>query len=128
MSLLSSAHAQPTETAEMKKVRLSFTLDREGTPLYEVTFNGKPVVLPSHLGFVLNEDSVFYKGFQWKGVERTAVDTVWETVWGETRNIRDHYQQLVIHLEKGRRLMDLVFRVFEDGVGFRYVFPRQSDL
>jgi len=128
MSLCYAADAQRTETVEMKKVRLSFTLDREGAPLYEIAFNGKPVLLSSHLGFVLSEDSSFYKGFQWKGVERASLDTVWETVWGETRRIRDHYQEMVVHLEKGRRLMDIIFRVFEDGVGFRYVFPRQPDL
>ncbi|HWK03958.1 MAG TPA: glycoside hydrolase family 97 protein [Puia sp.] len=146
MFFLHTARAQRTELTEMKKVRLSFMLDKEGAPFYEVAFDGKPVVLPSRLGFKLNEDSVFFKGFQWKGMERKSVDTVWETVWGETRTIRDHYEQLVVHLEKGGavsggavasmekgaatplRKLDIIFRVFEDGVGFRYVFPGQPDL
>src|SRR5258708_10495407 len=140
MFLLHAAHAQHTELTEMKRVRISFTLDKEGTPLYEVTFNGKPVLLSSRLGFKLNEDRAFYKGFQWKGMERKSVDTVWQTVWGETRTIRDHYEQFVVHLEKGGaastekgaasplRKLDIIFRVFEDGVGFRYVFPGQPDL
>ena len=138
MVLLHPAYAQRTETAEMKKVRLTFTLDKDGISFYEVSFNGKPVLLSSRLGFVLKEDSVFFKGWQWKGMERKSVDAVWQPVWGETKDIRDHYEQLIVHLEKtggvasmgslpGRRL-DIVFRVFEDGVGFRYFFPGQPDL
>ncbi len=143
MVFLHPAHAQRTEKAEMKKVRLTFTLDKDGAPFYEVAFNGKPVLLSSRLGFVLSGDSVFYKGWQWKGMERRSVDTVWQPVWGETKEIRDHYEQLIVHLEKGisaggggaaameslpGRRLDIVFRVFEDGVGFRYVFPRQPGL
>ena len=62
---LHSARAQRRETAEMGKVKLSFLLDEEGTPVYTVLFDNKPVVLPSRMGFVLKEDSVFYRGFAW---------------------------------------------------------------
>jgi hypothetical protein len=146
------------ETAQLGKVRLTVYLDKEGGPVYEVNFGDRPVVLPSRLGFVLKEDSVFYKGFSWKGVERRSVDGSWQPVWGEVKEIRDHYEELTVHLEKGgragasargdamtgggasagggtgstavgpERWLDLVFRVFEDGVGFRYVFPKQPDL
>ena len=136
----------------MGKVKLSFLLDEEGTPVYTVLFDNKPVVLPSRMGFVLNEDSAFYRGFAWGGVERRTVDAEWRPVWGENREIRDHYTELTVHLVKrvpatrtgdGRifgdgsvggvpagpqRYLDIVFRVFADGVGFRYVFPKQADL
>src|SRR5258708_7854972 len=140
MFLLYAARVRRVGWTGMKRVRLCFIVDKDGIPLYEVTFNGKPVLLSSRLGFKLNEDSAFYKGFQWKGMERKSVDTVWQTVWGETRTIRDHYEQFVVHLEKGGaastekgaasplRKLDIIFRVFEDGVGFRYVFPGQPDL
>lgn len=172
-----------SETVTMGGVKLVFSLDAEGIPRYAVWYKDKAVILPSELGFVLQEDSVFYKGFTWRGerdgevaaagtgggavgtggaggagagaaVERKTVDGTWQPVWGEVRDIRDHYEQLVIHLEKTdpprasdggqqatqsqktdgsktpatHRLLDLVFRVFADGVGFRYVFPRQADL
>jgi hypothetical protein len=139
------------ETVQLGKVKLTVTLNGEGTPVYAVNFGDKPVVLPSRLGFVLKEDSVFYRGFSWKGAERKSVDAVWQPVWGEVKDIRNHYEELTVHLEKGGsgsgvgmagetgsgaggsaatpdRWLDIVFRVFEDGVGFRYVFPRQPGL
>ena len=124
-------YAQQKEVVQLGKVQLVFLLDGEGTPVYAVRFGDKPVVLPSRLGFVLKEDSVFYKGFVVSGVERKKVDETWQPVWGEVKDIRDHYEELTIHLKKGggiARWLDIVFRVFEDGVGFRYVFPKQPDL
>lgn len=112
----------------MGKVQLRFSLSARGEPMYEVNFDGRPVVLPSRLGFVLKEDSTFYKGFSLLGVERASFDSVWQPVWGEVRIIRDHYQELKVHLVSGGRLLDIVFRVFADGVGFRYEFPRQAGL
>jgi glucan 1,4-alpha-glucosidase len=126
-----NARAQHVETTEMKKVKLSFSIDGEGRPVYAVFYDGRPVILPSTMGFNLHEDSTFYKGFQWVGTERKSTDETWQPVWGEVRDIRNHYEQLVVHLQKagtpGRRL-DIIFRVFEDGVGFRYGFPKQPDL
>jgi hypothetical protein len=136
----------------MNRVQLSFSLDGEGRPVYAVNYDGKPVILPSRLGFVLSADSVFYKGFVVAGVIRRTVDTTWKPVWGEVASIRDHFEELTVHLEKpaaalggaaggsaadglaggsvtaAARRLDIVFRVFEDGVGFRYEFPRQAGL
>ncbi|MHA4811143.1 glycoside hydrolase family 97 protein [Flavitalea flava] len=130
--LLQTAEAQekPIE-AGMGLVKLQFQLKENGRPVYTVSFNQKPVILSSHLGFALTEDSSFYTGFQWTGTERKSVDANWQPVWGETKNIRDHYEQLVVHLQKKTapfRQLNLIFRVFEDGVGFRYEFPKQPDL
>jgi hypothetical protein len=118
------------EEVTMGRVRLSFSLDAAGEPVYAVTYGDKPVILPSRLGFVLAEDTTFYKGFTLLGVERMSFDSVWQPVWGEVREIRDHYEQLKVHLQEtnGGRLLDIVFRVFADGVGFRYEFPRQPGL
>lgn len=126
-----NASAQQNEVAEMGRMKFSFTLDKQGSPIYEVYFNNKPVILPSHLGFVLKEDSSFYTDFQITGAEKKSFDETWQPVWGETKNIRNHYNEVVVHLQKikpPQRLLDIVFRVFEDGVGFRYVFPKQPDL
>jgi glucan 1,4-alpha-glucosidase len=117
--------------ASMGDVRLAFSLDGQGTPRYEVWYKDRPVILSSALGFVLQEDSLLYRGFRQLGVERKTVDEVWQPVWGEVRDIRDHYEQLLVHLQKSDlpyRRLDIVFRVFADGVGFRYMFPRQSAL
>lgn len=119
-------------TVSMNKVSLTFQLDKNGGPQYAVSFNQQTVVLPSRLGFTLHDaDSVFDKGFVITGTEQSTTDESWQPVWGEVRSIRNHYRQLIVHLQQQqepRRLLDLVFRVFEDGVGFRYRFPRQPKL
>ncbi len=122
--------AQQNQTASLGKVQLNFSLDRDGSPNYSVDYGGKPVVLSSRLGFTLAEDSTFYRGFQVRGVERKSTDTVWQPVWGETREIRDKYVEMTVHLQEAAsgKLLDIVFRIFTDGVGFRYVFPRQDGL
>ena len=117
-------------TVSMGKVQLYFTLDPAGEPVYAVSYGEKPVILPSRLGFKLAEDSNFFRFFSLVGSERTSFDSVWQPVWGEVRDIRDHYEQLTVHLKQMHtgKLLDIVFRVFADGVGFRYEFPRQPGL
>lgn len=120
---------QPAITAGMEKVALVFRLDESGTPLYEVKYNGQPVILPSPLGFSLDTDSSFYKNFRLAGVEKRVVDESWQPAWGEVYTIRNHYQEVKVHMQHtGGRLLDIVFRVFADGVGFRYEFPKQAGL
>jgi hypothetical protein len=129
--LLVNAVAQQSNGIEMGKMELSFELDKDGSLLYEVHFNHKPVILPSHLGFEFKDATDFYSGFQITGIEKRSFDETWQPVWGETKNIRNHYNQVIVHLQKIKpphRLLDIVFRVFEDGVGFRYEFPKQADL
>jgi hypothetical protein len=120
------------ESVVMNKVKLSFMLDSDGSPMYEVSFSGKPVIKPSHMGFKLDKDSLFFRHFQLVGVERSTADDTWQPVWGEVGRIRDHHEQLIVHLQKKGPVvtsrLDIVFRVFEDGVGFRYVFPHESKL
>jgi hypothetical protein len=131
MFLLHVASAQQAADVVLKKVALHFSLTREGAPAYEVSYDGKPVIQPSGLGFKLGDDSSFYTGFQLTGTDKKSVDETWQPVWGETKEIRDHYEQLTVRLCKlsaPHRLLNIVFRVFEDGVGFRYEFPRQPDL
>jgi len=116
----------------MNKVKLSFMLDHDGSPMYEVSFSGRPVIKPSHMGFRLDKDSLFFRHFQLLGVERSSADESWQPVWGEVGRIRDHHEQMIVHLQKQGAVavsrLDIIFRVFEDGVGFRYVFPGASGL
>jgi hypothetical protein len=115
----------------MGRVGHVFLLDRGGVPRYEIRYGSKPVILTSALGFKLNVDSSFSSGFSLVGIEKRKVDESWHPVWGEVRTIRNHYEEMTVHLRKegsSTRLLDLVFRVFEDGVGFRYVFPKQPNL
>jgi hypothetical protein len=129
--VLHDVRGQQTASAVMNKVKLSVALDPEGIPMYALSFAGKPVITPSRMGFRLDKDSTFYRDFQWLGSGTREVDDSWQPVWGEVGKIRDHYQELVVHLQKkgsDHRRLDIVFRVFEDGLGFRYVIPATSGL
>jgi hypothetical protein len=118
-------------TVSQGNVRLTFALDASGRPTYAVTYNQKPVIKPSHLGIRLTEGAGFEGPLVVAGSDTKSADETWKPVWGEVKSIRNQYQQLTVHLRQpaspGRRL-DVVFRVFADGVGFRYEFPTQPNL
>ena len=118
-------------TARLDKVSLSFALTADGQPTYAVAYKARPVIRPSRLGVALAGGAGFDGPLVLTGSETQDVDETWQPVWGEVKTIRNHYRQLTVHLRQpaptGRRL-DLVFRVFADGVGFRYEFPRQPGL
>ncbi|RZK22975.1 MAG: glycoside hydrolase family 97 protein [Hymenobacter sp.] len=118
-------------TAQLSQVKLTFALSAAGQPTYSVLYGQKPVVNTSRLGLVLQDGQGFDGRLVLAGSEVKDVDETWQPVWGEVKTIRNHYQQLTVHLRQsaapGRRL-DLVFRVFADGVGFRYEMPRQLAL
>jgi len=126
-----SAVAQQKQSAEMGKSRLEFWLDSNGKPIYTLSWNGRPVILESGLGMKLKEDSTLNTGFELLATENKSVDENWQTVWGEKKTIRNHYKQLTVHLHQKSSpgvYLDLVFRVFEEGMGFRYSFPKQKAL
>ena len=122
------ATAQPVTplAARLGNVRLTVALGPDGRPTHAVAFGAKPVVNASRLGLVLADGQGFDGPLLLVGNETRDVDDSWQPVLGEVKTIRNHYQQLTVHLWQaaapGRRL-DVVFRVFADGVGFRYEFP-----
>ena len=124
-----TVYAQQTFTITKEKIKLQFAVDKEGVPTYAVWFDNREVIKNSSMGFSLNTDSAFYKDFKLINVEKKSADETWKPVWGEVSSIRNNYEQLLIHLQHSSgKLLDIVFRVFADGVGFRYEFPRQKDL
>jgi len=127
--LLTPAIAQDI-TASMNKVKVTFMLIDNGVPEYSVAYGDKIVIKPSTLGFKLTDDKPLDTNFELIGKEVASYDNTWKPVWGETSEIRDHYNEVEIHLRQKNtgRLLDIVFRVFEDGVGFRYEFPKQPNL
>jgi hypothetical protein len=131
--LLHSLDAQETATTSvtLNKVRLDFKLDAKGSPVYSVYFNQQPVIQPSQMGFILLEDSLMDRNFELLGTETKKTDESWKPVWGEVNNIRNHYEQVIFHIKQragAGHLLDIIFRVFEDGVAFRYEFPKQPAL
>lgn len=102
-----------------------------GGVLYRVIYKGKTVIAPSGLGFKLNVPDLSLASFNLLAIDSSATDENWKPVWGEQSTIRNHYKQLVLQLadRSGSGIkLNIVFRVFNDGVGFRYEFPQQEKL
>lgn len=131
---------------------MDFSLNQKGAPVYELTFKNKPVIKPSTLGLELKrEDPEKRIGFEWterKDKERvdekmnlmtgfkvrethtSTFDETWRPVWGEESEIRNHYNELEVTLDQPEndRYIVIRFRLFNDGLGFRYEFPQQPNL
>ena len=140
--------AKEVLTSPNGNLTLSFEIGENGTPLYSLDYKGKAVVLPSGMGLELRGQDrqisfgeeitksdhgasvSLYNKFEQKGVVRTASDTNWTPVWGEVATIRDNYNEMTVSLLQTERnyKMDIVFRLYNEGLGFRYVFPEQKDL
>ena len=110
---------------------VSVTLDADGRPGYAISRSGAAVIADSRLGFILANAPKLERDFRLEGTDRRSADSTWEQPWGERRFVRDRHNELRVRLvEKraGGRRLDLVFRAFDDGVGFRYEFPAQAAL
>ena len=151
MGILTS-HAQEKLSSPDGNLTMSFSLDMQGSPVYELSYKGKTVIKPSKLGLELvqenpNKQTDFewkeqkdttlsdvqtnlYNGFELEKAEFSTFDETWQPVWGEEKEIRNHYNQLTVTLEQSQseRIMQIEFRLFNDGLGFRYNFPKQPHL
>ena len=144
-TLLFSALLLPLSVAAQKvsspngAISVSFSLADGGRPTYEMTYKGRPVVKPSHLGLELAKDKHATKGFAETSLmdgfteshsEVSSFDETWKPVWGETATIRNHYNELLVSLSQDHtgRQMNIRFRVYDDGMGLRYEFPQQDSL
>ena len=86
-------------------------LNETGTPVYSVSYNDKEIIKPSIMGFVLSNNDDFSKNFQILGSEKKSFDETWKPVWGEVNQIRNHYNEVTIHLKQNttNRLLDISF-------------------
>ena len=133
-------------------MEMTFRLSAEGTPQYALNYEGRKVILPSDLGYelrgvlkaqklVYNADGTiskedreplqqFYEGFKVESVQTASFDDTWEPVWGEEAQIRNNYNELLVNLVQtsSDRKMSIRFRLYDDGLGFRYEFPYQKNL
>ena len=131
---------------------LNFSVNADGAPVYDLTYKGKAVVKPSTLGFELKRERTdvpvsfddftlpvaekadiktnLYNGFEIKDVVHSTFDETWQPVWGEESEIRNHYNEMAVTLYQPMNDRSLVvrFRLFDDGLGFRYEFPEQRNL
>ena len=110
-------------------IGVEFKVDN-GVPVYNVAYKGRPVVNDSRMGLELKDGKHLTEGFVLDGTETSTFDETWRPVWGEVKEIRNHYNEYVARLSQPStgRLMNIRFRVYDDGVGFRYEFPQQKNL
>ncbi len=143
-----AASAQELLTSPDGNMELRFSVKEGGVPTYEMDYKGQPVVLESRLGFELRGDAPklefgaeidksgygapvsLYDGFLQTSVERSSFDETWEPVWGESSTIRNNYNEMAVTLRQEATGRDMIvrFRLYDEGVGFRYEFPEQKSL
>jgi alpha-glucosidase len=131
--VVSVARAETIATVDSPGKVLSVTVSvyEEGRPSYSVSRNGKAVIADSRLGFLLTDAPKLERNFRGDGVERRSFDETWEQPWGERRFVRNHYNELTVRLLESTgavRRLNVTFRVYDDGLGFRYEFPDQPQL
>ena len=134
-------NAQEKVTSPDGKLELQFEV-KDGVPYYSLDRNGKPVVLPSKMGFTLEWRDDLAHAFVLKDVKFDTFDEIWEPVWGEEAQIRNHYNEMLVTLEQPvgsvesmdhstetkATVMQIRFRLYDDGLGFRYEFPMENAL
>lgn len=120
--------AQLSQTSPDGNLKLTVDIDSIGTPYYSLLYKGIPVVKESKLG-LSGKEAQFLEGFKIKNLTRASVDTTWQPVWGEYAEVRDNHNELAVDFEDiNGKSMTIRFRVFDDGLGFRYEFPLQQGL
>ena len=159
LAILAGCAEKPVAVTDVQTLKspsgnmeMTFHLTAEGTPQYALNYGDQQVILPSNLGFefrgvlkaqqlVFNQDGTiskedrqpcysFYDGFKVESVETATFDETWEPVWGEEKEIRNHYNELLVNLVQtsSEKKMSVRFRLYDDGLGFRYEFPYQKNL
>ena len=125
-----AAKQEATVTSPSGNLTLTAGVDKAGRPYYSLSRGKEAILLPSYLGVKLKDGSL-NSDFGVMGFVRATKDETWHQPWGEENDVRNHYNELTMKLaqRKGlKRQLTIVFRVFDDGMGFRYVFPEQKNL
>ncbi len=128
-----AAQDQPPITANSPdgSVTVALTIDGDGRAAYRVSRKGQPILAPSKLGFLFTDSPKLDRHLAVTGQETSTFDETWQQPWGEWQMVRNHYRELKVHLKETTalaRVFTVTFRVYDDGVGFRYEFPDQAGL
>ncbi|WP_431426972.1 glycoside hydrolase family 97 protein [Bacteroides hominis] len=128
--LVSSVAMAESITSPNGLLKLNFSVNGKGEPVYELSYKGKEVIKPSKLGLELKDDPGLMDGFTLIDAKTSSFDETWEPVWGEVKQIRNNYNELAVTLDQKAqdRKMLIRFRLYDDGLGFRYEFPQQKNL
>ncbi|MBK7434003.1 MAG: glycoside hydrolase family 97 protein [Chitinophagaceae bacterium] len=131
------AQEKITVSSPNNNIQLSFWLNEQGKPMYSVYYKNRPVINSSSMGFELKQTMLnvalpaLTEKLALTGSTQSASNTTWKPVWGDVKEIRDNYKQLRVSLgQTGEKPVsfNIIFKVFDDGVGFRYEFPKQANL
>ena len=127
---ISSAAMAESITSPNGQLQLNFSVNSQGEPVYELFYKGKAVIKPSKLGLELKNDPGLMNGFTLADTQTSTFDETWEPVWGEVKQIRNHYNEMAVTLDQKAQDRNIIirFRLFDDGLGFRYEFPLQKNL
>ena len=137
ISIVNFAQTKTTVSSPNNNIQLQFWLDEQGAPMYDITYKNKTVLLPSAMGFKIKQTidnkvlPPLTENLIITATSQTGADTRWTPVWGDVKEIRDNYKQLTVNLsQKGDKAIryNIIFKLFDDGVGFRYEFPQQENL
>ena len=130
LSLLFQQLSAQTCLSPDGQVSIHFSLSSSGQPQYEMKLGETKVIRTSRLGFELKNDTDLMSDFGVIDVQYDSFDNTWTPVWGEENQIRNHYNEMFISLKQSTtsRMMNIRFRVYNEGVGFRYEFPQQPNL
>ena len=128
--LVSSVAMAESITSPNGLLKLNVSVNEKGEPVYELSYKGKEVIKPSKLGLELKDDPGLMDGFTLSDAKTSSFDETLEPVWGEVKQIRNNYNELAITLDQKAqdRKMVIRFRLYNDGLGFRYEFPQQKNL
>ena len=127
---MSSAAMAESITSPNGQLQLNFSVNSQGEPVYELFYKGKAVIKPSKLGLELKNDPGLMNGFTLADTQTSTFDETWEPVWGEVKQIRNYYNEMAVTLDQKAQDRNIIirFRLFDDGLGFRYEFPLQKNL
>ncbi|MEO2058847.1 MAG: glycoside hydrolase family 97 protein [Mesonia sp.] len=131
MWLLSFSSLAQELTSPNQDLKMKFSLNENGTPVYQLTYKDQEVIKPSTLGLELkNDDLSLMNSFEIVDTKTSTFDETWEPVWGEQSEIRNHYNELAVTLNQPQKDRHIIirFRMFDEGLGFRYEFPEQKNL
>ncbi|MCB9283947.1 MAG: glycoside hydrolase family 97 protein [Lewinellaceae bacterium] len=116
-----------TLTSPGEKTTIEFALAEDGSPTYRVAYEGATVIDTSTMGFDFQGQPALQKGMKITGVKHSTTNETWEMPWGEQREVLNHYNEMVVSLQEAqapKRTLNIYFRAYDDGIGFRYEFPR----
>ena len=127
---MSRAAMAESITSPNGQLQLNFSVNSQGEPVYELFYKGKAVIKPSKLGLELKNDPGLMNGFTLADTQTSTFDDTWEPVWGEVKQIRNYYNEMAVTLDQKAQDRNIIirFRLFDDGLGFRYEFPLQKNL